>query len=144
MKTTLRRVIPIILMAFALAGCVFPAGNTTHSPGTSPSTTAPSEPVPSFTQPSELPSTQPTDPGTIPAETVPGEPAAFPMRTVTETALYPAADDSLPSIGSIPCGKMVDTIQIGETWSTVAFDGSIYYVHSNHLRQPGQYLVVLP
>ena len=157
MKTILQRMIPIALVAFMLAGCVFPAGNTTPSAGTSSSTTASTEPAPSFTDPSVEPSTQPTvpetqptvpetqpsEPSTTPTETVPQEPAYFPMRTVTETALYPAADDTLPGIGSIPRGETVDTIEIGESWSTVVWKGSIYYVHSNHLRQPGQYLVVI-
>ena len=146
MNTLIRCTLPILLAAFLLAGCVnISAGTSAPTVGTTGSTalptqstaptTIPTQPVPRPTIPTE-PTTEPTTPPTEP-------PVTFPMRTVTDTALYPQPDTTAEGVISLSKASLVDTLDMGSQWASVLLDGNTYYVPAAHLREPNRYLIVI-
>ncbi len=148
MKSIYLRLSALLITLCLVTGCAIgpgtsadsTSGNSSPSSAPSTSTTAPTEP--SITAPTEPSTPAPTEPSST-APTEPPLPETFPMRTVTDADVYiETLGDSQP-VATLARDTTVDTIEIGETWSSILMDGEIRYIQSAMLREPGRYLVVI-
>lgn len=140
MKSVYFRLSALLLALCLLAGCSLTPGISAD--GTTNSTLPSSAPSTSTTAPTEPPTTAPTQPLTT-APTEPPLPETFPMRTVTEADIYAAPQADAQPIVTLSRDTVVDTIEIGEVWSSIVTDGEIRYIQSAMLREPDRYLVVI-
>ena len=108
-----------------------------------PEATEPQPTKPEATQPVEKPTEPTTARPTEPPTEEPTRPRTESMRIVAVTKVLAKADENAEVLVELKPGTQVEVLEHGKQYSKLQLEEQVGFVATEHLRQPGDYLVVI-